>query len=125
MARDGMCSMPAFVPGYEDRRGVGMNLLAALLDVRADEVLGVLLEHVVDLVENRVDILAELLPALLAGRRATVDIFVAVTATLPLRLLLGHVRLPDRVLSTRLPTGTDIVADHPSEDRDRSPRTRR
>ena len=45
------------------------RLLAALLDVGADEVLGVLLEHVVDLVEDRVDVLAELLPPLLAGRR--------------------------------------------------------
>src|SRR5690606_3329161 len=77
---------------FTDADGVsGRNLLATLLHVRADEVLGVLLEHVVDLVEDRVDVLAELLPALLTGRRAAVDIVVAVTAALPLRLLLGHV----------------------------------
>ena len=39
-------------------------LLAALLDERLHEVLGVGLEHVVDLVEDRVDVLVELLLAL-------------------------------------------------------------
>src|SRR5215467_7958810 len=39
--------------------------LAALLDVRADELLGVLLEHLVDLVEDRVHVIGELLVPLL------------------------------------------------------------
>src|SRR5579862_9714613 len=41
------------------------GLLAALLDVRADELLGVLLEHLVDLVEDRVHVVGELLVPLL------------------------------------------------------------
>src|SRR6201996_1232476 len=41
------------------------RLLAALLDVGADELLGVLLEHLVDLVEDRVHVVGELLVALL------------------------------------------------------------
>src|SRR5712692_9248768 len=40
--------------------------LAALLHVRPDELLGVLLEHLVDLVEYRVDVIGQLLTALLA-----------------------------------------------------------
>jgi hypothetical protein len=46
------------------------RLLAALLDVGPDELLGVLLEHVVDLVEDGVDVLGQLLVALtdLGGR---------------------------------------------------------
>src|SRR6266487_2134565 len=39
--------------------------LPALLDVRADELLGVLLQHFVDLVEDRVNVLGELLVPLL------------------------------------------------------------
>ena len=46
-------------------RGWPRRLLAALLDVRADELLGVLLEHLVDLVEDRVHVVGELLVPLL------------------------------------------------------------
>src|SRR6516225_4754571 len=48
----------------------GRALLAALLDVGADELLGVLLEDLIDLVENRVHIVGQLLVALpyLIGR---------------------------------------------------------
>jgi hypothetical protein len=67
------------------------RVLAALLNVGADEVFGVLLEHVVDLVEDRVDVLAELLPPLLAGRLGTRAVFVVpTTAALTLGLLLRH-----------------------------------
>jgi len=66
------------------------------LHVRTDEVLGVLLEHVVDLVQDRVDVLAELLPTFLTGRPAA---------------CIG-------IVVSRLPTGTDNFADHPADDRD-------
>src|ERR1700754_2501373 len=56
-------------------------LLAALLHVRTHEVLGVLLEHVVDLVEDRVDVLAELLAALLAGRGGAGAVLVVAAAS--------------------------------------------
>jgi hypothetical protein len=39
--------------------------LAALLHIGPDELLGVLLEHLVDLVQNRVDVVSELVLALL------------------------------------------------------------
>ena len=42
-----------------------MSLLTALLDVAADEFLGVLLEHLVDLVQNGVDVVRELVLPLL------------------------------------------------------------
>src|SRR3984957_10595509 len=51
-------------PGGTGGRPPG-GLLAALLDVRADELLGVLLEHLVDLVEYRVHVVGELLVPLL------------------------------------------------------------
>src|SRR5215468_7961972 len=48
--------------------------LAALLDVRTDELLGVLLEHLIDLVEDRVHVVGQLLVPLLdlIGRRGLV-----------------------------------------------------
>src|SRR5215470_9628645 len=48
--------------------------LAALLDVRTDEFLGVLLEHLIDLVEDRVHVVGQLLVPLLGliGRRGLV-----------------------------------------------------
>src|SRR5215467_7662787 len=48
--------------------------LAALLDVRTDEFLGVLLEHLIDLVEDRVHVIGQLLLPLLnlVGRRGLV-----------------------------------------------------
>ena len=59
------------LPGAEERgRRAGRHVasasrsLAALLDEAADELLGVLLEHVVDLVEDRVDVVVELRLAL-------------------------------------------------------------
>ena len=63
----------ARVGGIAGEAGAGRarraaRLLATLLDVGADEVLGVLLQHVVDLVEDRVDVLAELLATLLTRR---------------------------------------------------------
>src|SRR5450755_1945364 len=48
--------------------------LAALLDVRANELLRVLFEHFVDFVENRVDVIVELLvPLFQVAARAFVD----------------------------------------------------
>src|SRR3954447_18172283 len=87
MARNGVCSMPAFCPFGGGGRE---NLLATLLHVCAYEVFRVLFQHVVDLVQDRVDVLAELLTAFLTSGRGTVDIVVAVTATLPLSLFLSH-----------------------------------
>src|SRR5579871_4337345 len=55
---------PVFSPIADANRGFD-PLLAALLDVRAHELLGVLLEHLVDLVEDRVDVVGELLVPLL------------------------------------------------------------
>src|ERR1700684_1116634 len=43
----------------------GLTSLAALLHVRPDELLGVLLEHLVDLVQDRVDVVGQLVLALL------------------------------------------------------------
>src|SRR6202050_525068 len=43
----------------------GLTSFAALLHVRPDELLGVLLEHLVDLVQDRVDVVGELVLALL------------------------------------------------------------
>src|SRR3954452_12206925 len=78
----------------DPRVRVGRWLLATLLDVGPDEVLGVLLEHVVDLVEDRVDVLAELLTTLLAGRRRVRPVLVVpAPAALALGLLLRHVCL--------------------------------
>src|SRR6201999_3043489 len=71
------------------------RLLAALLDVRAHEFLGVLLEHLVDLVQDRVDVIGELLVPLLDlfGRlRLCVLDFLGPAAGLALaaRVLLCH-----------------------------------
>src|SRR5690606_36813090 len=60
---------PAFPPDLHSFSMSGVGLLAALLDVAAHELLGVLLEHLVDLVQNGVDIVRELLLALLDVRR--------------------------------------------------------
>src|ERR1700749_2436080 len=49
---------------YPGGRSPG-RILAALLDVRADELLGVLLQHLVDLVEDGVHVVGELLVPLL------------------------------------------------------------
>src|SRR3984893_14213093 len=56
------------------RETTGGLLLPALLHVGADELLGVLLEHLVDLVEDRVHVVGELLVPLLdlLGRRRLV-----------------------------------------------------
>src|ERR1700735_4971343 len=43
----------------------GLTSFAALLDIGADELLGVLLEHLVDLVQNRIDVVGELVLAFL------------------------------------------------------------
>src|SRR5487761_1277775 len=52
---------PSFSPtANRSGRGDG-GLLAALLDVRTDELLGVLLKHLVDFVEDRVHVVGELL----------------------------------------------------------------
>src|ERR1700753_3922902 len=52
----GSCPRPGIRPP-----GDGCGLLAALLHVRADELLSVLLEDLVDLVEDRVHVVGELL----------------------------------------------------------------
>src|ERR1700691_4067664 len=68
-------------------RGSRSGLLAALLDVRADELLGVLLEHFVDLVEDRVHVVGELLVPLLdlfGGRRLVLFGLVGAPRRLPL-----------------------------------------
>src|SRR4051812_14941420 len=87
-------------------RGQRDGLLAALLDVGPHEVLGVLLEHVVDLVEDGVHVLAELLTALLTGRGCVAAVVVVpAAATLTLGLLLRH-RLPPHRADPR-PIGAD------------------
>lgn len=48
--------------------------LAALLDIGPDEVLGVLLEHVVDLVEQVVGVLGQLFATFLTGRTVTAGV---------------------------------------------------
>ena len=64
--------------------------LSALLDVRADEVLGVLFEYVVDLVEQIVGLFGELLATLLASRSSAGGVVVISAATTTLGLLLSH-----------------------------------
>jgi hypothetical protein len=59
------------------------------LDIGPDEILGVLFEHIVDLVKDRVHILAEFLSTFLTSGRTIVRLVVA-TAALALYLLLGH-----------------------------------
>src|SRR5438874_9669164 len=79
----------------EDQRGrmSAEGLLAALLDVSADELLGVLFQYRVDLVEQVVDILADLLMPLgdlrvRLGRRSCVD-FLVLAGLAGLRLAAG------------------------------------
>ena len=83
------------------------GLLTTLLHVCADEVLRVLLEHVVDLVEDRVHVLTELLAAFLTGSGGVVRAVVAVATALALLLFLGHLGLPLTRLTRTLPSGTD------------------
>src|SRR5690349_10420521 len=83
------------------------GLLTTLLHVCADEVLRVLLEHVVDLVEDRVHVLAELLAAFLTCTGSALGTVVAVATTLALLLFLGHLGLPLTRLTRTLPSGTD------------------
>src|SRR5215469_1897880 len=64
----------------------GRGLLAALLDVRPDELLGVLFEHLVDLVQDRVHVIGQLLVPLLG--------FLGGGGLLVLRLLGPARRLP-------------------------------
>src|SRR5215211_5093313 len=75
--------------------------LPALLHVRPHEVFGVLFEYVVDLVEDRVDILAEFLTAFLTGRRRAGLVVAVPAATLALHLFLRHSRLPRARALTR------------------------
>jgi hypothetical protein len=60
------------------------------LDVCPHEVLGVLLEYVVDLVEQIVGLLGELLATLLASRSGVSGIVVIAATTATLSLLLSH-----------------------------------
>src|ERR1700683_594209 len=48
----------------------GLTSFAALLHVRPDELLGVLLEHLVDLVQDRIDVVGELVLPLLGAPRS-------------------------------------------------------
>src|SRR6202042_2189806 len=98
------------------RRG-RVRLLAALLDVGADELLGVLLQHLVDLVEDRVHVVGELLVPLLdlLGRRRLVLFgLVGAPRRLPLatlvvrrhlRYLLRRGACPSTVLTLSSPAG--------------------
>src|SRR3984957_16951941 len=94
-----------------------VRLLAALLDVGADELLGVLLEHFVDLIEDRVHVVGELLVPLLDlfGRRRLVLFgLVGAPRRLPLaplvirrhlRYLLRRGACPSTVLTLSSPAG--------------------
>src|SRR6202022_4131371 len=64
--------------------------LAALLDVCADKVFGVLLQNIVDLVEQIVGLVGQLLATLLARGRAGGQVVVIAAATAALGLLLSH-----------------------------------
>src|SRR5690606_11956814 len=77
------------------------SLLAALLDVALDELLGVLLEHLVDLVEQVVELGLQLLTAL--GGRGDLHLGLGVllgSGTL-LALLFGHRGIPPDSQTTR------------------------
>src|SRR6478752_6174909 len=77
-------------------RPANRRSLAALLHVRADEVLGIGFQHIVDLVEDVVRLRRQLLPAFLAGTTGRVSGLVAVVpATLPRCLFLGHLSYSD------------------------------
>src|SRR5699024_953399 len=67
--------------------------LTALLHVCTDEILCVLLKHVVYFIEHRVDVLTHLLPTFLAGRSVLLGVFL-VAAAMPLDFFLCHDRLP-------------------------------
>src|SRR5580692_6952558 len=94
-----------------------VRLLAALLDVGADELLSVLLEHFVDLVEDRVHVVGELLVPLLdllGGRRLVLFGLVGAPRRLPLatlvvrrhlRYLLRRGACPSTVLTLSSPAG--------------------
>src|SRR5260370_6979467 len=84
------------LPGAVSPRRTGPDpsprLLAALLNVRPDELLGVLLEYLVDLVEDRVHVIGELLLTLL-------DVLVRLwRGLLGLLAALGHLPLPPGAL---------------------------
>jgi hypothetical protein len=88
------------------------------LDVRPDEILGVLLKDVVNLVEQIVGFLGQLLATLLASGRGAGEFVVVTAATATLGLFLSHRRLllrdRPRFASTRplvlstLPVDTDV-----------------
>src|SRR6476646_9860805 len=84
------CTRRATPTPATDRPANRMSL-AALLHVRADEVLGVGFQHIIDLVEDVVRFRRQLLAALLAGTARRV---VVVPAALPGGLFLGHLRSP-------------------------------
>ena len=64
--------------------------LSALLDVCADEVLGVLFQNIVDLIQQVVGVLGQLFATLLARGRAVSEVVVIAAAATALGLLLGH-----------------------------------
>src|ERR1700683_3566329 len=73
-------------PGDHERA----RSLAALLDVCADEVFGVLFQKIVDLVKQIVGLFGQLLATLLARGRAGGGVVVIAAATSALGLLLSH-----------------------------------
>src|SRR5215213_1341421 len=84
------------------RRGSLTRLLPALLDERLHEVLGVRLEDVVDLVEDRVDVLVELFLALRdVTLRGSLSLFLGLRGLLRLLVLLCHERSPGDAMSRR------------------------
>src|SRR5690606_40759212 len=72
-----------------DARG-HLQSLATFLHVGANEVFGVLFEHIVDLVEQVVGVLRQLLAPFLTGGVYAVDTFVIVAAPGAFGLLLCH-----------------------------------
>src|SRR5260370_21975946 len=83
----------------------GPRLLAALLNVRPDELLGVLLEYLVDLVEDRVHVIGELLLTLL-------DVLVRLwRGLLGLLAALGSLPLTTGVLCRH--SETSVLQGHP------------
>src|ERR1700761_6413705 len=83
-----LAGSPEFFAVREPTRGPFSRLLAALLHVRADELLGVLLEHLVDLVQDRVHVVGELLVPLLDLLRRGGLVFLGLLGT-PRRLPLA------------------------------------
>src|SRR3954451_6265995 len=98
----GACSVRNSAKEEEpDRRNAGPSResfkgsLPALLDERLHEVLGVGLEHVVDLAEDRVDVLVELLLALgHIALRGGLGLLLGLGGLLRLLVFLCHVRPP-------------------------------